>query len=128
MKKTPNIRQILHELDFDEKWFDLEFVSPEKLDELWVDFQTGGDTNKEHYRWRAFTNYLKINNEISENNLRELYQLGEADADKFGMGMSMRIDIVQRKECPADLINEALNSDEKTLVKAAKRKLALENK
>ena len=122
MKKISNIEQILHELDFDEKWFDSGFVSSEKLFELWTDFQNGEDRNKEHYRWRAFTHYLKINNEINENNLRKLYRLGETDADNYGMGMSMRIEILQRKECPADLINEALKSGEKPLVKVAKRK------
>lgn len=126
MKKKYDIQQNLRELEFDENWFELGFVSPEKLNELWIDFQSGKDTNKEHYRWRAFTHYLKINKEINENNLRELYKLGETDADNYGMGMSMRIRILQRKECPIDLINKALNSDEKPLVKVAKRNLGLE--
>ena len=126
MKKMSDIQQILHELNFDEKWFDLGFVSSEKLNDLWTDFQIGKDTNKEHYRWRAFTHYLKINNEINKNNLRELYRLGETDADNYGMGMSMRIEILNREECPFDLIDEALNSSEKPLVKVAKRKLGLE--
>lgn len=126
MNKTFEIQQILHQLKFDEKWFDLGFVSSEKLKELWIDFQTGEDENKEHYRWRVFTDYLKTNKVIDENNLRELYRLGETDTDNYGMGMSMRIEIIYRKECPADLINEALNSDEKPLIKVAKRKLGLE--
>lgn len=126
MKKTSEIQQILHQLEFDEKWFDLNFVSSEKLKELWADFQSGEDKNKEHYRWRVFTDYLKANKVIDENNLRELYRLGETDIDGYGMGMSMRIEILNRKECPADLINEALNSDEKPLIKVAKRKLGLE--
>ncbi|SRR5215204_3681727 len=127
MNKTTDIQQILLELDFNEKWFDLGFVSSEKLYELWADFQTAEDSNKEHYRWRAFTSYLKTNNEISESNLKELYRLGETDADSYGMGMSMRIDILRRKDCPADLIDKALNSDEQALVKGAKRKLGLEH-
>src|SRR5688500_5172438 len=110
MNKTSDIQQILLELDFDEKWFDSGFVSSEKLYELWADFQTAEDSNKEHYRWRAFTDYLETNNEISESNLKELYRLGETDAD-YAMGIALRVKILQRKDCPADLLNEALNSD-----------------
>jgi hypothetical protein len=128
MNKTSDIQQILLEFDFDEKWFDLGFVSSEKLYELWADFQTGEDDNKEHYRWRAFTNYLETNNEIGENNLKELYRLGENDTDDRGMGMSMRITILKRKDCPAELVDKALNSNEQALVKAAKRKLGLDYK
>ena len=128
MNKTSDIQQIMLELDFDEKWFDLGFVSPEKLYELRSDFQTGEDGNKEHFRWRAFTDYLETNNEISEGKLRELYRLGENDPDSFGMGMSMRITILNRKECPAGLFDDALKSGEKSLIKAAKRNLGLENK
>lgn len=127
MKKTSVVQRILHELDFNERWFDLEFVSSETLKELWTDFQNGEDTNKEHYRWRAFTHYLKISKEIDGNNLRELYQLGEIDAD-YSMGIAIQVEILQRKDCPVDLINKALNSDEKTLVKVARRKLGLEYK
>ena len=94
MKKVSVIQQILHELEFNEKWFDLGFVSSETLKELWADFQTGEDNNKEHYRWRAFTHYLKINKDIDENDLRKLYRLGETDADNYAMGMSMRIEIL----------------------------------
>ena len=59
MNDVSAIRRILRELDFDEKWFDLGFVSSEKLTQVWTDFQTGEDSNKEHYRWRAFCDYFK---------------------------------------------------------------------
>lgn len=127
MKKIFDIRQILHELDFDEKWFDSGFVSSETLKELWTEFQKGEDTNKEHYRWRAFTYYLKTKKEIDENNLRELYRLGEIDID-YSMGIAIKVEILQLKNCPVDLVNEALNSTEKSLIKVAKRKLGLEYK
>jgi len=120
------IQQILHQLEFDVKWFELGFVSSEKLTELLAEFLKAEDVNKEHYRWRTFTEYLKINKVIDENNLRELYRLGETDADNHGMGISMRIEILNRKDCPADLIEKALNSNEKSLIKVAKKKLGIE--
>lgn len=120
------IQQILHQLEFDVKWFESGFVSSEKLAELWAEFQKGEDVNKEHYCWRAFTEYLKINKVIDENNLRKLYRLGETDADNHGMGISMRIEILKRNDCPADLIDKALNSGDKNLIKFAERKLSFE--
>ena len=128
MEITSEIRQILNELEFDEKWFSFGFVSTEKLQELWKNFQIGDDNNKEHFRWAAFTYYLDKQKEIDENSLRELYQLSEVDADNYGMGISMRIQILQRKNCPADLLNKALNSGEKPLVKVVSKKLNLEYK
>jgi hypothetical protein len=58
--------------------------------------------------------------------LKELYRLGEIDADD-GAGISMRIEIIKLKNCPADLIDQALNSNEKNLVEFARRKLGLED-
>jgi hypothetical protein len=43
MKKPPEIKQFLRELEFNENWFDLEFISAEKLRELWLDYQTSDD-------------------------------------------------------------------------------------
>lgn len=126
MQKTSEIKNILHELEFNEDWFDLGFVSTEKLHELWQDFQTSDDKNKEHYRWRAFISYLETNKEITEKELEELYRLGEIDNDNFGMGKSMKIKILQRNGCPISVENKALNSGEKPLIKVVKRKSGLE--
>lgn len=128
MEKTSEILQILRELEFSEDWFDLGYVPSEKLVELWTDFQNSDDKNKEHYRWRAFKNYLENQNSINTNNLRELYRLGEIDADYYGMGMSMRIDILGRKACPTDLIVKALNSGENPLIKVAEKRMLSVNK
>jgi hypothetical protein len=84
--------------------------------------------NKKHYRWRAFTAYLEFNKEIDEEKFRELYRLGEIDADNYGMGASMKINLLQQKKCPDDLVQRALNSGDKPLVKVARRKLGLEYK
>ena len=111
-----------------EEWLYSGYISPDILEELWTDFQTSDDKNKEHYRWRAFTKFIKTKKVINEKSLRELYRLGETDADHFGMGMAMRIDILQRRECPTDLVEKALNSNDEPLVKVAKRKLGLEYK
>lgn len=127
MTQTSEINLILHELEFNEKWFDLGSVSTEKLQELYLDFQAGEDINKEHYRWRAFTDYFKSREEIDENILREFYRLGEIEVDLM-MGTAMQINILQRKDCPSDLVEEALSSNDKVLVKVAKRKLGLDYK
>lgn len=122
-----DIKKILQELDFDEKWFELGFVSSEDLIKFQAEFRDGEDTNKEHYRWRAFTQYLEKNSEIEAKDLREFYRLGEIDADGYGVGMSMKIKILQHKDCPDDLIIEALNSGEKALIKVVERKMNLKN-
>ncbi|HQU82021.1 MAG TPA: hypothetical protein PKY59_02790 [Pyrinomonadaceae bacterium] len=118
------IRQILDELEFDSKWIELEFVAPEQLFAFWKEYKKGEDNHKEHYRWRAFKEYLKNNKSIEESNLRELYRLGEIDNDS--MGVSMRIEILKRNDCPADLIDKALNSGDKDLIKFVERKLSFE--
>lgn len=127
MDKDFEIKHILQVLEFNEAWFDLELVSTEKLQELYLDFQTAEDTNKEHYRWRAFTDFLKSEKKFGENVLREFYRLGEIDTDSM-MGTAMQINILQRKDCPSDLIEKALNSDDKALIKVVKRKLGLDYK
>lgn len=113
---------IFDKLEFTKEWIDLGIVTPEKLSELEIEWNKGEDTNTEHYRWRAFRDFLSANEYLDFTTLRKLHELGENDSD-FTMGSSMMVDILNRKDCPTDLLKKAYKSEEKFLRKVASRKL-----
>lgn len=116
---------IFQKLEFTRKWIDLGIVTPAKLAELEAEWNEGVDTNSEHYRWRAFRDFMNAERNLDAETLRELYELGKNDSDS-AMGGAMMVDILSRRDCPPDLIESALNSEEKFLRKAASGKLGKE--
>lgn len=116
---------IFRTLEFTQKWIDLGIIAPEKLVELETEWNKGEDNNPEHYRWRAFRDFMNSKEYLGAKILRELYDLGKNDADSL-MGGVMMVDVLSRKDCPPDLLESALNSEEKFLRKAASRKLGKE--
>ena len=116
---------IFHTLEFTQRWIDLGIDTPEKLTKLETEWIKGEDTNTEHYRWRAFREFMSLRKNLDAEILRELYELGKNDAD-CGMGGSMMVDILSHKDCPLDLLEVALNSEERFLRKIAARKLGKE--
>lgn len=116
---------IFHKLGFTQKWIDLGIITPEKLAEPGIQWNKSEDSNTEHYRWRAFQDFLAERKNLESETLKELYDLGKNDSDSV-MGGSMMVDILNRKECPLDLLESALSSPEKFIRKVACRKLGKE--
>ncbi|HSE22910.1 MAG TPA: hypothetical protein VLB68_14690 [Pyrinomonadaceae bacterium] len=68
--------------------------------------------NSEHYRWRAFLDFMQLRMSLDSSIARRLYQLGAGDPDAE-MGGSMMAHILRRKDCPEDLLRDAALSDQK---------------
>ncbi len=114
---------IVRELEFTQEWIELGILTPEKLDEIEVEWSTSADRNTEHYRWRAFLDFIQSRSLLDERTLRCLYRLGANDPDR-SMGGAIMVEILRRKDCPEDLLREAAASEQKFLRKIAQERLA----
>jgi hypothetical protein len=109
-------------LQFTQEWIDLGIITPEKLNELEHEWQSSDDRNIEHYRWRAFLDFIQSNSSLDENVLRCLYRLGANEADST-MGGSIMAEVLRRQDCPEDLWRQATESGESFLRKIGEQKL-----
>ncbi len=121
-----NSLDIFRTLEFSQEWIDLEIITPAKLREFEVIRTSGGNTNTEHYRWRAFLDFVESKKLLDEHTVKALYNLGANDPDTT-MGGSIMAHILRRNDCPKDLLESAAKSDEKFLRKLANKRLAVED-
>ena len=106
-------------------WFALGIVNPELLERMREEWERGHDDNPEHYRWWAFREFVVNHGELTEELAAALYELGDNDADR-SMGGAMMAEIVRRPECPGQVIQQALSSGRKHLVRLAQHRLRIE--
>jgi hypothetical protein len=109
-------------LKFSEDWIELNLINLEILEKLKNEYAKDTDKHTEHYRWKVFKEFLEINSSLPESTFFSLYELGNNELDQ-GMGESMMIDLIRRKDCPTSLIEVATRSGKKSLVKIASKKL-----
>jgi hypothetical protein len=114
---------IFRELEFSQEWIDLGIVSQAKLNQIEADWLTSDDKHSEHYRWRAFLDFMQLQVSLDPIVARRLYELGASDPDS-AMGGSIMAHVLRRKDCPEDLLREAATSEEKFLRKIASERLA----
>ena len=114
---------ILSKFEFSQEWFDLGIITPAKLEQLKAEWDTGEDTNTEHYRWRAFLDFMQSKPSLDAETARALYHLGSKDPE-VNMGGSMMAHVLRREDCPKDLLEIAAKSEEKFLRKIANERLA----
>jgi hypothetical protein len=106
-------------LGFNHKWITLGIVTREDIQQIVERFEASDDKNEEHYRWRAFREYLAKNQDIPVETMRALYHLGDHDPDP-AMGGAMMFDVVGLPGCPIDIIElAATDTERKALVKFA---------
>jgi hypothetical protein len=125
--------EILQMLEFSQEWIDLGIITPEILEDLRSiheeELEEMGrkpeeynwelaEIDSEHFRWRAFTRFLKEKKHVPSEMVTALYKLGEKDPDQM-MGRSMMRYVLDEKNCPMELLELALQAEEKFLVKAA---------
>jgi hypothetical protein len=115
--------EIFYTLKFSQGWIDLGIITPSKLKQLETEWVKGEDTNTEHYRWRVFLEFIKMQTSLDKKTAIALYELGENDPD-ISMGSSIMAHILQRQDCPRSLINRGVQSENKFLQKIANNKLA----
>src|SRR5689334_14060046 len=102
---------ILEVLNLNQKWLDLGIVTSAKLSQLEREWIANQDKNAEHYRWRAFLDFIEPKEYLDENTLRALFDLGRNDPD-ISMGSSIMATILRRKDCPQDLLERAVVASE----------------
>jgi hypothetical protein len=107
-------------LGFTAAWYTLGVVTPARVVELEQIWAHSDDKNVEHYRWRAFKDFLQHRRPLSPQVALALYELGATDAD-IGMGESMMHEVAALPECPLVVLERARASGRKHLIKAATR-------
>jgi len=113
-------RAVLH---LPEPWFVLGVLTEEQAIQLAAACLQSDDQHPEHYRWWAFTDFLREHRPLPTALASALYSLGEHDPD-VQMGGSMMTTIVKLDECPAEVLAAAVASGRPHLVALAVRKRA----
>jgi hypothetical protein len=114
---------ILRKLGFNQEWIDLGIITTDKLRQIEAEWTTSDDRNTEHYRWRAFLDFIQSKHSLDASTARRLYSLGASDPDS-AMGGSIMAHILRRQDCPEDLLRVAANSEKQFLQKIANERLA----
>ena len=105
---------------FTPAWYALGIVTPSRLASLQAIWVRGEDKRTEHYRWRAFQEFVAERRPLPPTLAAALYELGASESDR-AMGESIMHEIVSLPECPSNVLERARASGRKHLVKAAAR-------
>ena len=108
-------------LGFTARWAELGLVDDALLARFREEWERGDDHSTEHYRYRAFGDFLAARRPLAPELAMALYELGDSDAD-HGMGGAMMAVVLHLPECPPDVLNRALASDRPHLVRAARQR------
>lgn len=106
--------------NFTDNWVNLGIITPEVLEELKIINKEETSFNDEHQRWRAFMMFWERNKNLSLEIMKALYELGSTDRDEM-MGGSMMRALLNRNDCPLEILESASKSDKEFLKKAANR-------
>lgn len=79
---TPELHLKLKLLGYSLDWIASGVLTESEFDSQLQEFLSGEDTNKEHYRFRTLTTYLKNNATLSDNQVKEIIRLLRKDIDK----------------------------------------------
>jgi hypothetical protein len=107
-------------LGFTPAWYALGIVNESFLTRARAWWEKGEDDNTEHYRYWAFGEFVTARRPLPPELASALYELGAADAD-HGMGGAMMLDIVYLSECPRAILEAAVASGRRHLVRAVER-------
>ena len=108
-------------LGFTPAWFTLGVVSDAVLMRLRAEWDKGEDDNTEHYRYWAFREFLAAHQPLTPELAAALFDLGAADPDQ-GMGGSIMANIVCLRECPQSVLDAALSSGRKHLIRLVEKR------
>ena len=109
--------------EFSARWYALGVVTPERLAALRTIWDAGEDRSPEHYRWRAFREFVAERRPLAPESAAELYALGAEDRDR-PMGEAMMHAILELPECPAEVMAAAHASGIRHLIRAVERRRA----
>ena len=108
-------------LSFTQTWRDLGIVDDEQVAASEFEWEHGDDKNAEHFRYGAFRRFLDAQRPLSPEMCRALYELGNDDPDE-AMGGAIMAKIITLKECPPDIIEDALCSPRPLLKRLAEKR------
>ena len=108
-------------LGFTPEWFALGVVDDSVLVRLRTEWDKGADPNTEHYRYWAFREFLAAHRPLTQQLAEALFNLGAADIDQ-AMGGAIMADIVRLPECPQSVLDAALASGQKYLIRIVERR------
>jgi hypothetical protein len=108
-------------LGFTPAWYGLGIVDEAFLERARARWDKGDDSNTEHYRWWAFSEFLAARRPLAPDLASALYSLGAGDADP-GMGGAMMSAILYLPECPQTVLDAAAASGVRHLVRAVERR------
>jgi len=117
---------IFRTIEFSQEWLDLGIIDSEKLQKIESEWNSSDDKHTEHYRWRAFLDFIESQEFLDPFIAKRLYDLGANDPDST-MGGSMMAHVLRRKDCPVGLLRAAAESEEKYLRRIAAEQLAKES-
>lgn len=110
-------------IGFTPPWFRLGVVNESLIARQRAEWGKGEDTNPEHYRYRAFREFLASQQQLTPDLAKALFDLGANDPDPT-MGGSIMADIVRLPECPSGIIDAAAASGRQHLVRIVQRRVA----
>ena len=114
--------EIVQELEFSNSWIDLGIISPQVIEQLKLEWEKGEDPHPEHYRWRVFQRFLADHEALGFEMMQALYKLGEEDPD-FATGRAMVFAVVERSDCPTELLERSIRSGHEAVAKLALAKI-----
>lgn len=79
---TVDLAAKLSLLDYSRDWIETGILTEAVLNTQIQEFETGEDTNKEHYRYRTLTTYLKTHNTLSDTQVEQIIELLRNDQDE----------------------------------------------
>lgn len=100
-------------------WFELGIVTAPVLAGLQAVWDRGEDDNTEHYRYRAFMEFLATQHPLAPELVVALWELAETDTD---LRWVIRTELVRLPECPQSLLEAALASGLKHLARIIARR------
>ena len=111
-------------LGFSPAWFALGIVDETVLARHRTEWEKGEDDNTEHYRYWAFREFLAARRPLTPELATALFELGTADQDQ-AMGGAIMADVANLAECPPAVLDAAIASGRKHLIRIVERRRAL---
>jgi hypothetical protein len=109
---------IFIELNFNKNWVEAGIINETNLEAITKEYLKGEDTHTEHYKWCAFRDFMRSNSVIPKQIFHILYDIGKNDPD-YAMGRSIIFDVIGRLDCPEEIIDMLIESEDKILAKRA---------
>lgn len=109
--------------EFSDAWLSLGVVTAERLAGQRVEWARGGQEDPQHFLWCAFLDFIRERQPLSAELAAAPYGLGERERDET-MGESMMLHIVQLPECPASVLDAAVATGRRHLIRAVERRHA----